>query len=593
MALPARAWLFAVAFSSGIAALAGVLAQRLAPPPIAAAALGTDDVFGEGLHERELPSPLRWTTERAVFRFRDLPAGTAVVSVEVRDQRDWVAVVVGGKPFGTMAPGTTRGTHFAIVPDDGRLEVELLVRPFTAGDGRRLGAHIGRVSIDQLSPRQVRLRPLAVFVLPAAMVAAAVAFSGWGAVVAIVSSAAVTAAQCALLLPWGILWSGYSTRLAFLLAGGSVVCAVLARVAERTWPGAGRLAMVAGLGTMIVQGAAATWPAMIASDVAMNAHNLQKVAAGDWWLVSKTQHEPPFLFPYGPAFYAPLVSLARAGGDPIGLVRVGAAIAGLLGSIGVFWLLAPRSPLAAALSVVMLQLLPGTFDRYSYGNLSNIFAQAMTVLFFAWWSRRGPGGPLLGGAFLLMAALGHFSSFLVLCVLLPALLLVGRGWRELPRATRLGVMAAAVLVLAYYATFWPIIAQQLPRLLEGAGTQAQVKSPWDVLRKQGWEIFWEWGLPAIAIAWAGRPRGRSGQDGDLLAFWVAGAALAVAALISPVEARYLYALTLPLAVAAGQGVIELAKGPQATRWTLAALVLAQLGLALANLRDDLYFHYRG
>jgi hypothetical protein len=67
----------------------------------------------------------------------------------------------------------------------------------------------------------------------------------------------------------------------------------------------------------------------------------------------------------------------------------------------------------------------------------------------------------------------------------------------------------------------------------------------------------------------------------------------LAALDSPVEARYLYALTLPLSVAAGHGATTLARGPAAGRWTLAVLACAQLGLALYNLRDDLYFHYRG
>jgi hypothetical protein len=593
MALSVRAWLSVAAASSAIAAAAGVAAQRVAPPPIAAAALGTDDVFGDGLHERELPNPLRWTTERAAFRFRNLPSGTAALTVDLYAQRDWVAVAGNGKLLGTIAPGTTRHVYTPIVPSDGRLDVELRVRPFTAGDGRRLGAQIGRVSVDTMAARTVRLGPLAAFVCPAVLVASAMLVSGWGPLVALAAGLVVTAAQWALLFPWGILWSAYPRTLALLLGAGAVACAALARVAEKRWPGARRWAMLAGLAVLLVQGAAATWPSMMASDFMMNAHNLEKVSAGDWRIVSRTQHAPPFLFPYGPAFYAPLIPFERAGSDPLRTVRAGAAVAGVVGSIGLFWLLAPGSAPAAAAAVVMLQLLPGTFDRYSYGNLSNIFAQSMTIWFFAWWARGGAGGPVLGAAALLLAALGHFSSFLVLCILLPALLIVRRGWGDLPRVARLAALGAGLLVLAYYATFVPLILKQLPRLLEGAGAQAQVRSTADVLRKQGWEIFWEWGLPAIAIAWAGRPRARTGLDGDLLAFWAAGGVLALAALVSPVEARYLYALTLPLSVAAGHGATTLARGPAAGRWTLAALACAQLGLALYNLRDDLYFHYRG
>ena len=48
-------------------------------------------------------------------------------------------------------------------------------------------------------------------------------------------------------------------------------------------------------------------------------------------------------------------------------------------------------PLAAVLSAVLLQLLPGAFDvAYSYGNFSNAFGQAATVVFFCWWAGGAP-----------------------------------------------------------------------------------------------------------------------------------------------------------------------------------------------------------
>ena len=588
-----RTWLAAIGAAFLLAAVAAVVVSREAPGPVAAAALGTDDVFGSGLHERQFQPVLhRWTTERAVFRFRDVPAGAVPLTVAVHGHRDWVAVIANGRPLGTLEPGQAVKTYSITVPGDGRVEVELRVRPFTPGDGRQLGAQLGRVELGPWPRSGLTAGMLAVFALPAVCVAIAMLAGGWGAGVAIATTAVVLAAQAALLIPWGIVRSSYAVTLAGVVAVSAGALLGLARVAERRWPGAGRWAMVAGLAALLVQGLAATWPAMLASDVVMNAHNLEKVSAGDWWLVSRTQHKPPFAFPYGPAFYALLVPLERAGFDPATVVRVAAAVAGVLGSLGLFALLASSSPSAAAAAVVALQLLPGTFDRYSYGNLSNVFAQSMAILFFAGWARRAPGGPLPGALFLVLAALGHFSGAIVLAVLLLALAAVGRGGRELPRSARIAVVVACLLVVAYYATFLPLMLRQLPRVFEGAG-QGPAGSTWGTLLKQWDEIRWEWGLPAVVLAWVGRPRRHEGVEADLRAFWVAGGILAVLALVSPVEARYLYALTLPLAVAMASGAVELARqgGPRA--WILAVLVAAQLWLALANLRHDLYVQYRG
>ena len=49
-------------------------------------------------------------------------------------------------------------------------------------------------------------------------------------------------------------------------------------------------------------------------------------------------------------------------------------------------------------------------------------------------------------------------------------------------------------------------------------------------------------------------RAAAGLDRDLTAWWIGAALLALPAVVSPLEVRYLYALTAPVAAAAGLGV---------------------------------------
>src|SRR5207245_429010 len=125
-----------------------------------------------------------------------------------------------------------------------------------------------------------------------------------------------------------------------------------------------------------------------------------------------------------------------------------------------------------------------TFDPYSFGNLSNVFGQSLTTLFFCWWAGRAPGGWPVGAALLALGCLGHFSSLIVLVVLTVALL-VGRG-REGPGRTRLAALGAGLgLAALYYLRFVPLVLSQLPRLAEGGGQgRGASRGPLDALKLQ-------------------------------------------------------------------------------------------------------------
>jgi hypothetical protein len=137
------------------------------------------------------------------------------------------------------------------------------------------------------------------------------------------------------------------------------------------------------------------------------------------------------------------------------------------------------------------------------------------------------------------------------------------------------------------------VASQLGRLGEGGGTG---KAPRGLLAETWDELLWlriRWGLPAIALAAAGAPwRPRDALDRRLAAFWIAGLVMAVLAVTTPVEVRYVYALTLPLAVAAATGALRLAgRGPMG-RTAAALLVLAQVWVAALAIGEALFSRYR-
>jgi hypothetical protein len=307
-----------------------------------------------------------------------------------------------------------------------------------------------------------------------------------------------------------------------------------------------------------------------------------------------TQHAPPFRFPYGVSFYAALAPLFRAGIDGVGLVRVGAAVAGVLASAALFLVLIRAYGAAAAgLAVVLLQTLPATFDvAYSYGNLSNAFGQSATVGFFAWWAGAAPGGWAAGAFLLAIAALAHFSSLIVAVALVAALAVARRDDIGRDRVRRAALVAGLAVAAAYYAHHVGLMVSQLPRLLEGGGRgTAEAPGMLAVARDQVLGAAMGWGLAAIALAWFGRPsRNDAGIDRDLAAWWIGAGVLALPAIVSPLEVRY--PLTPAVAAAAGRGAVALhARGGhrRALAWALVSFQAATGGL---NLAEAVFVRYR-
>jgi hypothetical protein len=580
---------FALAWACGL--------DWLAPPPSADTSAGSEAVFASGLEPREIPrgqGPQRWMGPEAVFRFRNLPSGPGRLEVAVHGQKSPVLVVVDGVILGQVASGMSSLELDVPAPRARALDVVLRSEGFVTASGRRLAALLDRVRLSPARPHWPALALVLGFVAVAWAALVAAAACGLRPAVGMALAAAMNAVQALTLWPSGVVRSSYATSVTLLLIAALLLGAWAARMNERRFVDSACFTLATVLVIALVQVLAATSPLMVVSDAVFHANKLAAVAAGDFFPTSMTQHARPFRIPYGVSFYLLLSPLYRAGLDAVALVRWGAALSGVAAAVVLYRFLLPEGALRAAAAVVLLQLLPGSFDLYSYGNLSNVFGQSMTVIFFCWWAGGAPGGAFVGGALVLLCATAHLSSSIVLLALIGALVWAGGDAIRRDRR-RLGAVALGLAVAGlYYLHFAGLVLEQLPRLLEGGGQGGgPAIGVWGALRAQLSSVRGQWGLPALVLACWGWPhRTVAGVGNALGAFWLAGALLLLPALLTPLEVRYLYALTLPLAAAAGLGLCRLnaaGKGRRALGWLLFA---AQLTIAVQGILEAVLHRYR-
>jgi hypothetical protein len=585
----------------GIVLLAAWVLSTFAPDPSADVAKGTEEAFTTGLYPRELePGGVirRWSGGRLVVSFRSLPDSTIDLEVSVRGHRSPVVVASGGVVLGSIPVGAVSAVYAAQARNR-VVDLVLTAESFAAGDGRRLGFQLDRVTA-RFARGGSPLWPLALLLLAPVLATLGSALAvRLGLVPAALLAVAVGGVQCLLLWPSGLLHSPWATHLSFLLIMSAFLAATSGRwiaagagVSLKPLPGnTAAWAFVPLLLACLVQGILATHPCMVVSDAVFHANNLRKVAAGDWHLTSITPHVPPFRIPYGVSFYVLLLPWLRAGLDPVTLVRAGAAISSLLATVAVFRLLAGQCAARAGLAVIALQLLPISFDLFSYGNLSNVFGHAVTVAFFCWWAGGLPGGFVVGALLLVVGGLSHFGCLIVLSALVSGLLLARR---DHSRENRPRVLAAALgfsLIALYYAQFLELVIPQVSRLMEGAG-RGERPGLLEAGLRQVRIALRHWGAPAFFLALLGRPRRKTDELGrDLAVYWAVALVLGLLAVVSPLEVRYTYAFTLPLSVAAADGLLWLA----GRGWGRVAVVVLgpwQVYLAVRGVAEDLLHRYR-
>lgn len=552
---------------------------------------GGEEAFARGLHPRELPAggaPLRWTGAAAAVVFERLPELPLELTLSLPGRRGAVLVGEGGRILGRL-PAEQRTASYSLAPGPAHREITLSVEAFVAGDGRTLGTQLDRVGVSW--PRGIgwpRFGLVGLLWLAGLGVAIGARRAGGSAGVVGFASGGGVAVAVALLWPVGLAFSPVAPWLAAAVAAAGVAAG---EVARRLAPGAGTAALELAAALFVVAvafGPLAASPAMVVSDAVFQANKLTQVARGDLFPVSVTQHQPPFRFPYGVAFFALLAPLARAGFEPVTVVRCAAALATVLAAFAWVAVLIPSGARAAAIAGLALAVTPIAFDVFSYGNLANVFAQAATLGLLAWWIGPTPGGLATGAALAALAGLSHLSGALVLFPLALALALFDRrGAGDVRwRALALGLAVS----FAYYASFLPLIVSQLGRLGEGGGGGGGLL---DGLLVQVAAVLAQLGLPLIALAaFAELPPADTRAGAVARAGLATALALGLASAVSPLQPRYVYALTGVVALLAGRGAMALHARGRAGTWAAAALV----GLAVlrggANLVDAVLARYR-
>jgi hypothetical protein len=566
-----------------------------APLPVADVRRGSEGVFARGLEPREIEEGVvrrRWARDAVVAEFTHLPPGPLDVEITVRGHRHPVVVSADGVVLGVIPVGRFQGDFSVPAAPRGRLVLLLRAETFQAR-GRRLGFMPERIAVRHAPATGPPPAALAAAFLAPAL---AVLWAGWRAGLAGFAALALALGtsllQAIAVWPQGIVRSPYPVHLAAMLVAGVLLagwCSTrpVRRAAESVSPSPWGFAAL--LLALWVQGVAATHPMLVTSDLVFHAHKLEAAAGGAYWPVSLTPHDPPFRFPYGISFHLLLVPLDRAGIPPEALVVGAAAVSSLVASGALLWTLQSKGQLCAPVTVAVLQLLPATFLPFGAGNFSNVFAQAVTVLFLCWSSGSRRGGIVAGTGLLAVAGTAHFGAFLFLLALGLALL----STKDARRDRSLLAVSLAGLGLAgiYYAQFLPLVASQLPRVVSGAGPGRDFLG---TAGQQVLRVYHEWGGPALVAAALGAAAARSGASAapwPFRACWLAGAGLALLATLSPLEVRYLYALTPAAALLAAEGLSWLVRQRGGVP-AVAVLALVQLGLAARGIVSAILFAYR-
>jgi hypothetical protein len=316
-------------------------------------------------------------------------------------------------------------------------------------------------------------------------------------------------------------------------------------------------------------------PDMPIGDTLFQAHRFQEVLAGHLFFTSIAPGN--YLFPYAPGLYviSSLFSgLVARGLADMALLRVVTVTTDAIAGALLYGLVARArgDRVAGACAVALYHLLPLDFGVLSTGNLTNAFAQSLSVIALAMM-----GGAALTlhrrfvlAAFVVVATaafLSHTSTFAILSAacLLTAVLFWWRGGvalRPSAMAILTGVAIAILLAVGlYYAHFVETFRTQLARIggetaaaAPDAGGRGIMARLFAVPRY----VYLYFGVPgALLAAWGIVASWRQGRT-DRLTLSLQGWALAclvflVIGIVTPVDMRYYLAAIPVIAIAGGIG----------------------------------------
>jgi hypothetical protein len=446
------------------------------------------------------------------------------------------------------------------------------------GDRRQLGVMLDSL---QLSPDGLVLPPPDLFGLAmfsGGVLAAAIALLGVTSGSAIGGAVLIAAAQGAVLAHGFGPYSNVAelgARTALAIAAVLVAGAWLARRRSQHLRNTARFAAAFSAAACFLKLLVLLHPDMPIGDALFHAHRFQGVLGGNFYFTSTAPGG--YAFPYAPGLYviaSPFAWLVRREMGDVYLLRVVATAADSIAGVLLYGMVARswNDRLAGAMAVALYHLTPLSFRILTVGNLTNAFAQSLSVgalaLAAAPWLRTPLSAVTAGLAVVLtIAFLSHTSTFAILavCGVLMAALFVWRGGPAL-RAPGVAIAVAtgvsiALAVALYYAHFFATYKTELARL----GSETASVAP-DAGGRGAWEralavpryLHIYLGVPILILATAGAvDRWRRGSR-DRLTLATAAVVLSctlylVVGILTPLDMRYYLAVIPAVALLAGIG----------------------------------------
>ena len=467
-------------------------------------------------------------------------------------------------------------------------------------DPRQLGVMVDRL---ELSPNGLVLPPAAVFaraMFAGAALAAAIALLGVTAGSAIGAAVLLSAGHGALLARGFGPYSNFPdivAVLAFATAAVLVVVALIVRWRRQRLRNTARFAIAFTAGACFLKLLVLLHPDMPIGDALFQAHRFQGVLRGDLYFTSIAPGG--YAFPYAPGLYvaaSPFAGLVRRELGDVMLLRIVTTVADAAAALLLYVMAAGRGRpatensepasvvaidapgaggrdrLGGAFAVALHHLMPLAFGILTVGNLTNAFAQSLSVGALALMTspsvRSVATGATLALTLVLTAAfLSHTSTFAILSV--SAFMTAGLffwkgapGLRSAAKAVAVASLVAMVLaVVLYYAHFIGVYRTEFGRLSSETATAAPDAGGRGVLERAfavPRYVTIYFGLPVLGLAAAGSvDKWRRGSR-DRLTLAVAACGLTcvlflMVGVLTPVDMRYYLAAIPVLALLGGAG----------------------------------------
>ncbi|HEY7498101.1 MAG TPA: hypothetical protein VH740_06300 [Vicinamibacterales bacterium] len=491
---------------------------------------------------------------------------------------------VDGVPVLTHASTRDFATVRVSIPRRSQSGVTIAMRASSTfvpgpGDSRRLGAMVDWIT---LTPGGVILPPVSAIAgvaMGSAAAAAAIALLGVTAGTAVGAAIVLGAALAALVARGFGPYTDFAQTLARCALWVGVATAALTAIARgvrgQPFKNTAKFAIAFSGAVLLLELLVLLHPDMPIGDALFQAHRFQDVLAGKLYFTSLAPGN--YQFPYPPGLYIvamPFARLVRRGASDMTLLRTIVCSADVLAAL-LLYNLAVRirgDRLAGALAVATYHLIPLGFAVVTTGNLTNAFAQSLSVVAFALIAgsavRRERAAAVLVLAIALTgASLSHTSAFAIVstAAITIALLFWLRGGPAL-RSPAIAVMAATAIAIAaavaiYYAHFMDTYRTELARIGTETATAAPDAGGRTIGERLGavpryLNIYF--GVPVLFLAgWGAVELARRGAR-DRVTLTAAGWALACAVffaigILTPVDMRYYLAVIPSIAIAAAVG----------------------------------------